>query len=232
MPRTSTLPQPGSSRYAAPRRRGAGNIVIGIFIGLIAGLALAAGVAYWLMKNNPAIQVPSISKETRETPRVAKGDSADKPRFDFYKILPGVEEPKVRPEAKPAPAGDRAVVEQSRDKPGDKSASASTPPASDAQAKAQNDKNEKVASADKAAAAKAGDKFWLQAGSFGAPADAENLKARLALDGWEAIVQEGQVPDKGTRYRVRLGPYDNTDELNRMRNELARRGFDVAVIKY
>jgi cell division protein FtsN len=31
---------------------------------------------------------------------------------------------------------------------------------------------------------------------------------------------------------VRIGPYDNADELNRMKAELARRGFDVAVIKY
>jgi cell division protein FtsN len=78
----------------------------------------------------------------------------------------------------------------------------------------------------------AGERYWLQAGSFTAQSDAENLKARLALAGWEANVQEGNVPDKGVRYRVRLGPYDNPDELNRMKAELARRGFDVAVIKY
>jgi cell division protein FtsN len=30
---------------------------------------------------------------------------------------------------------------------------------------------------------------------------------------------------------VRLGPYDNTDELSRTRAELGKRGFDVAVIR-
>jgi cell division protein FtsN len=99
-------------------------------------------------------------------------------------------------------------------------------PATDAKAKAAD----KVAAADPAA--KAPDRFWLQAGSFATESDAENLKARLALAGWEAQVQQGQVPDKGVRYRVRLGPYDNTDELNRIKGELARRGFDVAVIRY
>jgi cell division protein FtsN len=33
------------------------------------------------------------------------------------------------------------------------------------------------------------------------------------------------------RYRVRLGPYDNTDELNRIKGELGKGGFDVAVIR-
>ena len=44
--------------------------------------------------------------------------------------------------------------------------------------------------------------------------------------------QQGQLADKATRYRVRLGPYDNVTELNRVKGELARRGFDVAVIRY
>ena len=45
-------------------------------------------------------------------------------------------------------------------------------------------------------------------------------------------VQQGTLPDKGVRYRVRLGPYDNTDELNRIKSELTRKGFDAAVIKF
>ena len=39
------------------------------------------------------------------------------------------------------------------------------------------------------------------------------------------------MADKTQRYRVRLGPYDNTDELNRVKKELGSRGFDVAVVK-
>jgi cell division protein FtsN len=57
------------------------------------------------------------------------------------------------------------------------------------------------------------------------------MKARLALSGWEASIQAVSLPDKTVRYRVRLGPYDNTDELGRMKTELGSRGFDVAVIK-
>ena len=79
---------------------------------------------------------------------------------------------------------------------------------------------------------KSSERFWLQAGSFAGASDAENLKARLALAGWEAEVQAATLSDKGVRYRVRLGPYDNTDELNRVKGELGKRGFEVAVIKY
>jgi len=158
----------------------------------------------------------------REPAKSAKAEN-DKTRFDFYKILPGADEPKDAP-AKPASA-DRAMVDRAADKSAGKAAEAPAP-AADAKAKAV----EKLAAADPAA--KAPDRFWLQAGSFAMEPDAENLKARLALAGWEAQVQQGQVPDKGVRYRVRLGPYDNTDELNRIKGELARRGFDVAVIRY
>jgi cell division protein FtsN len=90
----------------------------------------------------------------------------------------------------------------------------------------------KGTSAEAAKVTKANERFWLQAGSFATETDAENLKARLAFAGWQASIQQGTVPDKGTRYRVRLGPYDNTDELNRIRSDLAKSGFDVAVIKF
>jgi cell division protein FtsN len=39
------------------------------------------------------------------------------------------------------------------------------------------------------------------------------------------------LPDQGVRYRVRVGPFDNTDEVNRVKAELGKSGFDAAVIK-
>ena len=57
------------------------------------------------------------------------------------------------------------------------------------------------------------------------------LAAQLAMAGWEAAVQQASLPEKGVRFRVRLGPYDNTEELNRVKTELGKRGFDAAVIK-
>jgi len=225
--------RPVARRSTLPTRRsGAGGTLFGIFVGIIVGLGLAAGVAFWLLRNNPSVQIPSLAREGRDSARDAatgtQKAAPDKPRFDFYKILPGVEEPKVTPAPR---TPDRTVADQAKDRGSDKSttpASAPTPPAAPPAAA-----DTKVATAEPPAKAiKSNDRYWLQAGSFSAQSDAENLKARLALAGWEANVQEGTVPDKGVRYRVRLGPYDNPDELNRMKAELARRGFDVAVIRY
>jgi len=223
----TTAQRRAQSHVRASRRGDGGGTLIGVFIGLVLGLGLAAGVAYYLMRANGPFPAQT-GKEAREAPRdpsrAAKSDPAavDKPRFDFYKILPGVEEPKVQAEIKKSP--DRAVVEQAKSPP-EKAA----PKASE---KAEEKAPDKLATAQPTTAAKLPERFWLQAGSFSAESDAENLKARLAFAGWQASIQQGTVPDKGTRYRVRLGPYDNTDELNRIRTDLAKSGFDVAVIKF
>jgi cell division protein FtsN len=174
------------------------------------GLALAAGVAYYLGRFGFATPQPA-GGQAKDTARSGKPDSApiaatpDKPRFDFYKILPSGEEPKASTERK---AADRAT-ERPLDKAG-----------FDAIARAGDKEGSKPA-----------DRLWLQAGAFASESDAENLKARLALSGWEAVIQTVSLSDKTVRYRVRLGPYDNTDQLNRIKGELGKDGFDVAVIR-
>ena len=211
-----------ASRSAAGPRGGSGGTLLGIFIGLALGLALAAGVAWTLMGGRQgAPSKPQDAAVAQRDARPAKPESPEKPRFDFYKILPGGEEPKIAAEKKASERSDRAVADKAAAKAAEAPKAAERP-------------SEKVAAAEPSAAkgAKPGERFWLQAGSFAQEADAENLKARLALAGWEAQVQSGTLQDKGVRYRVRLGPYDNSDELNRIKTQLAQRGFDAAVIKY
>ena len=226
-------PNPAARSRHSPRG-GAGGTLLGVFIGLVLGLGLAAGVAYYLMKANGPFPVQG-GKEIRDTSRepgkVAKADtSAEKPRFDFYKILPGGEEPKVQADTRKTP--DRVVVDQAKERGMDKTASSASAPSAPSAPSAASKAPEKVASVEPTPAVKPPERFWIQAGSFAMESDAENLKARLAFAGWQASVQQGVVPDKGTRYRVRLGPYDNSDELSRIRNDLAKNGFDVAVIKF
>jgi cell division protein FtsN len=202
-------------RHATRRRRttsgsrdaGRGGTVLGIFIGLVLGLSIAAAVAFFLGRSGLTTPLPAPGAN-KDAAKSAKGDlgapaaAPDKPRFDFYKILPGSDESKPGPERRPADK----VPERAAEKAPDTSKSVAT-------------------------AAQGGDRFWLQAGAFASASDAEDMKARLALSGWEATVQTVSLPDKTLRYRVRLGPYDNTDELNRIKTELGNRGFDVAVIR-
>jgi cell division septation protein DedD len=229
--KTKTRPAAASPRVRRVHGRagGRGGTLLGIFIGLVLGLGLAAGVAYYVTKAN-APYAAQAAKELRDPVRdagkPARADTAaaDKPRFDFYKILPGGDEPKVQAERKALP--DRAVVDQAKEKEKDKEKEKE-------KGKDAERAPAKLASAEPASKPAAADsRFWLQAGSFANESDAENLKAQLALAGWEAAVQQGTLPDKGIRFRVRLGPYDNTDELNRIKADLGRKGFDVAVIKF
>ena len=204
MTRRQSLRYPRSaSRY---KEAGRGGTLLGIFIGLVLGLSIAAAVAFFLGRSGltSPIAAPGATKEPARSPKgdLATATAPDKPRFDFYKILPGAEEAK--------PGSDRLPAEKVPERSGEKAPDGA-----------------KIAEA----APKLADRYWLQAGAFANSSEAENLKARLALSGWEASIQAVTLPDKSIRYRVRLGPYDNTSELGRVKTELGSRGFDVAVIK-
>src|SRR5258708_9149875 len=71
------------------------------------------------------------------------------------------------------------------------------------------------------------DSYFLQAGSFQNPADADNLKARLALMGLEASVEPANLAEKGVWYRVRLGPYTPGHAINRIPQQLTHTRVDT-----
>lgn len=73
--------------------------------------------------------------------------------------------------------------------------------------------------------------YFLQVGAFQTEQEADNMKAKLALLGLEAVVQTANIPDKGVLHRVRVGPLANLDEINKARAELARNGFNADLIK-
>jgi len=51
--------------------------------------------------------------------------------------------------------------------------------------------------------------FRLQVGSYQRRGEAENLKAILGKNGFEAVVEQTMVPDLGLWFRVYTGPYAN-----------------------
>jgi len=66
--------------------------------------------------------------------------------------------------------------------------------------------------------------YYLQAASFREHADAEKLRARLALKGYKSVSQARQVEGKGTYYRVRLGPYADKRKAKTAKNKLHKLG--------
>ena len=72
--------------------------------------------------------------------------------------------------------------------------------------------------------------YVLQAGSYKNTADAERVRAQLALQGVESKVQKVSV-DNDTWLRIRIGPISKLDELNRLRQILRKADVDVLVIR-
>ena len=184
----------------APRSRSRGSLLLGLVAGFLLGLAVAAMIAIYFLKT-PVPFLDRSHPQEKATPGVqnltdaskaaktAEAKTPDKPRFDFYRILPGQEEPVT----------ERQVREAAK-------------------------QAEKAGSAPK-------DTYLLQAGSFQNPADADNLKAKLALLGLEASVEPASLPDKGTWYRVRIGPYSKVEEINRVRQQMTENGIQVSLIR-
>ncbi|HET7765983.1 MAG TPA: SPOR domain-containing protein [Burkholderiales bacterium] len=178
----------------APRADSSGSFLIGLFFGFLLGLGVAAGIAIYFFKtpipfaDRPKAQDKPLAADQKAADASKSAKAEDKPRFDFYRILPGKEESVTERQMREA---------------------AKQPP--------------------KPGAPK--ESYFLQAGSFPNPADADGLKARLALMGMEANVEPANVAGKGTWYRVRLGPYTRVDEINRIRQQLTQNGIEVSLVK-
>jgi len=72
--------------------------------------------------------------------------------------------------------------------------------------------------------------YILQAGSFRNPADADRMRAVLALQGIESRIQKVAV-DNDTWHRVRIGPVTNLKSLDETRRKLREAQIDALVIR-
>ena len=189
---------PHARTAAKPRRRSEGGFLLGMFVGVVLGLAVALGIAFYLNKSPMPFQTAKPTKSDKDggkAPAIAglpQGSSVpqlpEKPKFDFYTILPK-EEPVTEKELRDKARTARGQQEISKDV------------------------------------------YFIQAGSFQNPADADNQKARLAILGFESSVEPANLPDKGTWYRVRMGPYSKVEEINRVRQALAQSGIEASLVK-
>lgn len=73
--------------------------------------------------------------------------------------------------------------------------------------------------------------YVLQAGSFRQHDEADRLKATLALLGVEAHIERVTINNRDIWHRVRIGPYDDLDELNRIRRRLKQNQIPAILLK-
>jgi len=71
--------------------------------------------------------------------------------------------------------------------------------------------------------------YYVQAASFRKHADAEKLRARLALKGFKSSTQSRTSEERGNYYRVKLGPYENKREAKKVVTKLRAVGVKPIV---
>jgi cell division protein FtsN len=71
--------------------------------------------------------------------------------------------------------------------------------------------------------------YFLQVGAFHEQADAESTRAKLALLGFEARINE--KPGEANLYRVRIGPFNQVDTMNRIRTKLSENGVEAVIVR-
>jgi cell division protein FtsN len=72
--------------------------------------------------------------------------------------------------------------------------------------------------------------YFVQAGAYRTPEDAEAQRARLSLIGVEAKVTEREQSGR-TVYRVRSGPFNKEEDADRMKDKISATGADAALVR-
>ncbi|MYN12474.1 DUF2613 family protein [Pusillimonas sp. TS35] len=240
---------------AAKRRkssspRSGGGTLFGILVGLMLGLVAAVGVALFVTK----VPMPFADKASRDPANVLLPDVKDAPdpNLGLYgKGAPAGTVANGQPDlaTTPLPGRDAAVppVPAGPDTLGElistltkkeNTAPAVTPrPAPGADKPAPG--TEKPAPGTEAAAGKPGkpvaaagsqSTYFLQAGAFRSASDAEAVMARIVMLGLPAQVQKAQV-NGATVNRVRVGPFQGIDEMNRSRARLGAEKIETSVVR-
>lgn len=73
--------------------------------------------------------------------------------------------------------------------------------------------------------------YVLQVGSFRKFDSADRLKAKLLLLGIEPEIQRVVINGEDVRYRVRVGPYKSTNQIEKTRRKLKENDFDFMLLK-
>ena len=72
--------------------------------------------------------------------------------------------------------------------------------------------------------------YFVQAGAYRTPEDAQAQRAKLLLMGLDASTTEREQSGR-TVYRVRMGPYERQADAEKMKDNLASNGVEAALVR-
>ena len=217
-----------------------GGFAVGLIVGLLVGLALALGVALYVTK----VPVPFVNKVPQRT---AEQDAAEleknknwDPNSPLYSKNParsGTPTPAASGVVTQTPAAPASAVAVTPGASGTV-AQGTRPPKASAPSSTRDpaallaDRPSAAATAASASARTGADPFmyFVQAGAYGRSEDADQQRARLAIQGVAARVTEREQAGR-TVYRVRVGPFDKKDEADATKEKLDSAGVESALVR-
>ncbi len=201
-----------NGRSARPAQRG--GFVMGLIVGLLLGLALALAVALYVTK----APVPFVNKVPQRTPEQDAAEAERNRNWDPERAA-GQQAGSARV-GRPSPC--RRSPRRHRAKPPAvaeprRSRRATRRPSCPARSRRRSPSR-------RGRPNPGVDPFiyFVQAGAFSKPEDAEQQRAKLAMLGYAAKVTEREQSGR-TMYRVRLGPYQGRDEAESTQAKLQSR---------
>lgn len=213
---------------------GWGYAVIGLVAGAILMAVMMRGSLLTSLRKADGPQAnPQATAERGSAPGVLEstGDNAPKkPQFDFYSVL---SEKEVRIPDAEISAQARVEQQQKQQQAAQLQAqqtAQAAPTTAPANAPAAVSQDVTAAPANAVPQPAAGSGYLLQVGAFPNAADAETLKAKLALQGFVANVQSVSIGGQ-TYNRVRLGPFRSATELESTKQRLAGAGINAIALK-
>ncbi len=199
-----------------------GSIFVGIIIGVVLGLAVALAVAVYVTK----VPVPFLNRGQSRTAEQDAAESRKNRDWDPNAPLYGKNPAKPLPPAPSviAPAPPVATIPAP--------ATAPPQPAAPAVRGKSADPLGELAAARSASPSALSDPFFyfVQAGAFRTPEDAEAQRAKLSLMGIEAKVTEREQSGRQV-FRVRVGPFDKKEDADRQKEKLEAGGVETALVR-
>lgn len=204
-----------------------GGTLLGVIIGGLLGLGAALAVAVYVTK----VPIPFLN---RSQPHSAENDAAEtKKNKDWNPNASLAGKNVVRPSAAASGAVGAEAPVATPPAPA-QVASAAKPgkPAVSADPLGDLARTKSDARPETPAASTGADPFsyFIQAGAFRTPEDAEQQRAKLSLLGFQAKTSEREQAGR-TVYRVRLGPFDKKDEADKTKEKLDNNAIETALVR-